>query len=133
MEKLLARYAPQVYAVMRMVIGLLFFCHGLQKVFGWFGGVNGAAAPLLSLFGIAGLIELITGALITVGFATATAAFVASGQMAVAYFIGHFPSGFWPIQNGGEESVFYCFVFLYMATRGAGGWSVDGAAVPAPH
>jgi putative oxidoreductase len=133
MEKLLVGYAPQVYAVMRMVIGLLFFCHGLQKVFGWFGGVNGAAAPLLSLFGIAGLIELITGALITVGFATATAAFVASGQMAVAYFIGHFPSSFWPIQNGGEESVFYCFVFLYMATRGGGRWSVDGAPAPVPH
>jgi len=133
MEKLLAGYAPQVYAAMRIVIGLLFFCHGLQKVFGWFGGVNGAAAPLLSLIGIAGLIELITGALITVGFATGTAAFIASGQMAVAYFIGHFPSGFWPIQNGGEESVFYCFVFLYMATRGARVWSVDTASLRAPH
>lgn len=127
MEKILAGYAPQAYAAMRIVVGLLFFCHGLQKVFGWFGGVNGAAAPLLSLIGIAGLIEIITGALITVGFATATAAFIASGQMAVAYFIGHFPRGFWPIQNGGELSVLYCFVFLYMATRGSGIWSVDAA------
>jgi putative oxidoreductase len=129
MGKLLAGYAPQVYAAMRFVIGLLFFCHGLQKVFGWFGGVNGAAAPLLSLIGIAGLIELITGAMVTVGCATVASAFVASGQMAVAYFIGHLPSGFWPIQNGGEESVFYCFAFLYRATRGAGMWSVDGASI----
>ena len=128
MEKLLAGYAPQAYAAMRIVVGLLFFCHGLQKVFGLFGGVNGAPAPLLSLFGIAGLVELITGALITVGWFAATAAFVASGQMAVAYFTAHFPSGFWPIQNGGEEAVFYCFVFLYMAARGAGIWSVDSTS-----
>jgi putative oxidoreductase len=128
MEKLFASYTEHAYAAMRIVIGLLFFCHGLQKVFGLFGGVTGAAAPLTSLFGIAGLIELITGALITVGWFAATAAFVASGQMAAAYFIGHFPSGFWPIQNGGEEAVFYCFVFLYMATRGAGIWSVDAAS-----
>ena len=133
MEILLAGYAPQGYAILRIVVGLLFFCHGLQKVFGWFGGVNGAAAPLLSLLGIAGLIEIVTGALIAVGFATRTAAFIASGEMAVAYFIGHFPNGFWPIQNGGEESVFYCFVFLYMATRDAGMWSVDAACVRAPH
>lgn len=127
MEKLLAGYAPQAYAVMRIVVGLLFFCHGLQKVFGFFGGVNGAAAPLFSLLGIAGLIELIAGALIAVGFATGTAAFIASGQMAAAYFMGHFPAGFWPIQNDGELAVFYCFVFLYMATRGSGIWSIDAA------
>jgi putative oxidoreductase len=126
-EKLLAGYAPQAYAVMRIVIGLLFFCHGLQKVFGLFGGVNGAAAPLLTLLGIAGLIELIAGALIAVGFAAGTAAFIASGQMAAAYFMGHFPAGFWPIQNDGELAVLYCFVFFYMATRGSGIWSIDAA------
>ena len=129
MEKILSAYAPQAYAIMRIVVGLLFFCHGLQKVFGWFGGVSGATAPLFSLLGIAGLIELITGALIVVGFTTVISAFIASGQMAAAYFIGHFPNGFWPIQNGGEESVFYCFVFLYMATRGAGIWSIDGPTI----
>jgi putative oxidoreductase len=127
MEKILAGYAPQAYAAMRIIIGLSFFCHGLQKVFGLFGGVNGAAAALLSLLGIAGLIELVTGALIAVGFAVGTAAFIASGQMAVAYFAGHFPAGSWPIQNDGELSVLYCFVFLYMATRGSGIWSVDAA------
>jgi putative oxidoreductase len=126
-EKILSGYAPQAYAIMRIVVGLLFFCHGLQKVFGLFGGVNGAAAPLLSLFGIAGLIELVTGALIAAGFAAGTAAFIASGQMAVAYLAGHFPAGSWPIQNNGELAALYCFVFLYMATCGSGLWSVDSA------
>jgi putative oxidoreductase len=125
MEKWLAGYAPQAYAAMRIVVGLLFLCHGLQKVFGLFGGINGAPAPLLSLFGIAGLIEVIAGALITIGFATVNAAFIASGQMAVAYFTAHFPVVFWPIQNGGEEAVLYCFVFLYLATHGSGIWSID--------
>jgi putative oxidoreductase len=127
MDKLLAGNSEQAYAAMRIVVGLLFFCHGLQKAFGLFGGVNGAAAPIMSLIGVAGWMELITGALIAIGFATVKAAFIASGQMAVAYFIGHFPSGFWPILNDGEEAVLYCFVFLYMSTHGAGIWSVDGA------
>ena len=125
MEKILAGYAPQAYAAMRIIFGLLFLCHGLQKAFGLFGGVKGAAVPLLSLLGIAGLIELVTGALIAVGFAAGTAAFIASGQMAVAYFAGHFPAGSWPIQNNGELPVLYCFVFLYIATHGPGIWSVD--------
>ena len=128
MENILSRYSAETYAAMRIVVGLLFFCHGLQKVFGLFGGVNGAAAPLLSLIGIAGLIELLAGALIALGFRTAMAAFIASGHMAAAYFIGHFSNGFWPIENNGELAVFYCFVFLYMATRGSGVWSIDGAA-----
>ncbi len=127
METILAGYAPQAYAAMRIIFGLLFLCHGLQKVFGLFGGVNGAAAALLSLLGIAGLIEVVTGALIAVGFAAGTAAFIASGQMAVAYFAGHFPAGSWPIQNDGELAVLYCFVFLYMATRGSGIWGLDAA------
>ena len=80
---------------------------------------------MLSLIGVAGLIELITGALITVGGCTVVACFIASGLMAAAYFIGHFPAGFWPIKNGGEEAVFYCFVFLYMATKGSGRLSLD--------
>jgi putative oxidoreductase len=126
-EKILAGYAPQAYAAMRIVVGLLFFCHGLQKVFGLFGGVKGAAVPLASVLGAAGLIELVAGALIAIGFAAGTAAFIASGEMAVAYFGSHLPAGFWPLQNGGELAVLYCFVFLYMATRGSGIWSVDAA------
>ena len=129
MPNALAHYAPQAYALMRIMVGLLFLCHGLQKVFGLFGGLNGngAAAPLLSLLGIAGLIELVAGALIAVGLFTTRAAFIASGQMAVAYFLSHLPMGFWPIQNNGAEAVLFCFVFLYMATRGAGILSVDSA------
>lgn len=129
MEKYLGGFARYTYALMRIIIALLFACHGAQKVFGWFGGIDGkgTAAPLSSLFGVAGTIEMITGFLITIGLLAGYAAFIASGQMAAAYFIGHFPNGIWPIENKGEEAVFYCFVFLYMAARGAGIWSIDGA------
>lgn len=128
MERYFASYAPQAYAIMRIVIGLLFFCHGAQKVFGLFGGINGAPVPLASLLGVAGVLELVLGALVAVGWLAGYAAFLASGQMAAAYFIAHFPQGFWPIQNGGVQAVFYCFVFLYMATQGAGIWSIDKSA-----
>jgi putative oxidoreductase len=127
MERILAGYAPQAYALLRIVVGLLFFCHGAQKVFGLFGGIGGAPVPIASLYGVAGVLELIFGGLVAVGWLAGYAAFLASGQMAAAYFIDHFPQGFWPIQNNGEEAVFYCFVFLYMATQGAGIWSIDGA------
>jgi putative oxidoreductase len=127
MERILAGYAPQAYALLRIVVGLLFFCHGAQKVFGLFGGIGGAPVPIASLYGVAGVLELIFGGLVAVGWLAGYAAFLASGQMAVGYFIDHFPQGFWPIQNNGEEAVFYCFVFLYMATQGAGIWSIDGA------
>ena len=127
MEKLLVNYAPQIYAILRIVFGFLFFCHGLQKVFGLFGGVDGAAAPLFSLFGVAGMIEIIGGLLVTLGLFTGTVAFILSGQMAVAYFIGHFPAGIWPLENKGEEAVLYCFIFLYMATQGSGIWNLDAA------
>ena len=126
MEKILARLGPYAYALMRIVAGLLFICHGGQKVFGWFGGMGGQPAPLTSMFGIAGVIELVLGFLITLGFLTSYAAFVASGEMAVAYFIGHYPKSFWPLENEGEPAVLFCFIFLYIATQGAGIWSVDG-------
>ena len=126
MEKILARLGPYAYALMRIVAGLLFICHGGQKVFGWFGGMGGQPAPLTSMFGIAGVIELILGFLITIGFLTSYAAFIGSGEMAVAYFIGHYPQSFWPLENAGEPAVLFCFIFLYIATQGAGIWSVDG-------
>jgi putative oxidoreductase len=122
-EKILARFGPYAYAIMRIVVGLLFVCHGGQKVFGWFGG---QPAPLMSLLGVAGIIELVLGALITIGFLTSYAAFIASGEMAVAYFMAHYPKSFWPLENQGEPAVLFCFVFLYIATQGAGIWSVDG-------
>jgi putative oxidoreductase len=125
MEKSLAPLAPYAYAIMRIIVGLLFVCHGAQKVFGWFGG---KPAPLGSLLGVAGIIELVFGLLIAIGFLTSYAAFIASGEMAVAYFMAHYPKSFWPIENEGEPAVLFCFVFLYMATQGAGIWSIDATS-----
>ena len=129
MERFLGQYSPYLYAVLRIVVGFLFTCHGAQKLFGVLGGMGepGVTAPLFSMMGLAGVIEVVGGLLVMVGFLTGYAAFIASGQMAGAYFMAHFPQGFWPIQNNGEPAVLFCFVFLYMASRGAGVWSVDRA------
>lgn len=113
------------YAAMRIVLSFLYFCHGLQKLVGAFGGHQ---VPLGSLLGAAAAIETVLGALILVGFQTSWAAFIACGEMAVAYFRAHAPRGGLPIRNGGELAVALCFVFLYVAMRGGGRWSVDGRA-----
>ena len=117
----LERFAQPIYAVLRVVTGLLFFCHGAQKTFLLFGGTP----PPNALITAAGWIELVTGLLIAIGLFTGIAAFIASGQMAVAYFMAHAPNGFLPIVNHGELAVVYCFLFLYFAAVGAGPWSVD--------
>jgi putative oxidoreductase len=122
MERILGRFAPQCYALLRIVAGLLFACHGAQKLFGVLGGPQMALA---SQMGLAGVIEFVGGLLIAVGFLTGFAAFIASGEMAFAYFQAHTPRGPWPIRNGGELAVLYCFLFLYIACRGAGAWGVD--------
>lgn len=109
---------------MRISVGLLLVRRGLPKAIDAFSGVNGAPPPLFSLIGIAGCLELVLGSMITLGIFTVAAAFLASGQMAVAYFIGDSPQDFWPIMNQGKEAVLYCLVFLYIATRGPGIWSV---------
>lgn len=110
------------YAAMRIVTGLLFLFHGLQKVFGMYGG---KAVPLASLYGAAGIIELAGGVLVMIGLFTVPVALICSGEMAVAYFMSHYPNGFWPIVNRGELAALYCFVFLYIATRGGGPLSLD--------
>jgi putative oxidoreductase len=115
------RLSPVTYAFMRIVFGFLWLFHGLQK----FGVLGGDPLDPLSLRGVAGLIEVVAGSLILVGLFTRPAAFLASGQMAAAYFIAHAPRGPWPIQNGGEPAVLFCFAFLYIASRGAGRWSLD--------
>jgi putative oxidoreductase len=116
------RFAPQTYALLRIVFGFLFLCHGLQK----FGMLGGQVIPLFQgLVGFAGPLEVILGTLIMVGLFTRPAAFLASGEMAVAYFMAHMPRGLLPIQNGGEPAVLFCFAFLYIASRGAGIWSID--------
>lgn len=122
MRWFLNRYSEPLFAVLRVVVGLLFACHGADKLFGAFGGQVMTGVPLMLA---AGIIELAGGLLIAVGLFTEIAAFVCSGEMAVAYFQGHFPSGFWPIQNHGELAVLYCFLFLYVAARGSGALSVD--------
>ena len=125
MERVLGRFSPQLYALMRIVVGLLFACHGAQKLFGVLGGPQMALA---SRMGLAGVIEFFGGLFIAIGFLTGIAAFIASGEMAAAYFIAHFPHGVVPIRNGGEPVVLYCFVFLFIASRGAGIWGVDRAS-----
>ena len=110
------------YAAMRIVTGLLFLFHGLQKVVGIYGG---QVQPVGSLPWVAGVIELAGGVLVMVGLLTALAAFICSGEMAAAYFMAHFPKAFWPVQNQGELAALYCFVFLYIASRGGGPLSVD--------
>jgi putative oxidoreductase len=118
------RYAPTTYALFLIVFGFLFLCNGLQKTMGMFGG---QVPPLMSMAGAAGVIETVGGLLIMVGFLTRYAAFISSGEMAVAYFMVHQPTGPLPIVNNGQLSVLFCFAFLYIASRGAGTLSVDGA------
>lgn len=122
MQKLLVRVEPMVYALLRIVAGLLFAQHGAQKIFGLLGG---KVVPLASQAGLAGIIELVGGLLIAVGLFTPIAAFIASGEMAAAYFIAHAPQGFWPVVNRGELAALYCFLFLYIAVRGAGRFAVQ--------
>jgi putative oxidoreductase len=130
MDRFLGRYDEYAYAALRVVAGFLFACHGMQKVFGALGGAHGkgAAEAVFTLSWVSGAIELL-GVLIALGVLTGYAAFLCSGEMAVAYFMAHSPHGFWPIQNHGELAVLYCFVFLYLATRGDGRFSV-GALLP---
>jgi len=109
------------YGLMRIAAGLLFACHGAQKLFGLFGGTGAASGTLIT---IAGIIEFFGGALIALGLWAGFAAFIASGQMAAAYFMVHASGGFWPIVNQGELAVLYCFVFLYIAAKGSGSLSI---------
>ncbi len=119
-------FQSQAYALLRIIAGLLFLCHGASKLFG-FPVPPPAAAPAFIQY-TAGPIELIGGALVMIGLMTRWSAFICSGMMAVAYWIAHGTKALLPIQNGGELAAVYCFVFLYIAASGAGIWSVDGDA-----
>lgn len=116
-------YSSYAYALLRIVAGLLFALHGAQKLLGFPGG--GETVPLGSLMGVAGIIELVGGILIMIGLFTRIAAFLASGQMAVAYFMAHVPKGMHPLVNQGEPALLFCFIFLFIAAYGAGIWSLD--------
>jgi putative oxidoreductase len=122
MNRWLGKQSEWIYALMRVVVGLLFACHGAQKLFGVLGGEQKLSDPLPLA---AGIIEFLGGLMVAMGLHAAYAAFIASGTMAVAYFKVHAPRGFWPIENRGELAVVYCFVFLYIAARGSGILSLD--------
>lgn len=123
MAFLISKYSAQCYALMRIVVGFLFLWHGCQKLFNFPGGMPDGV-PAFIIY-VAGPIELIGGILVMVGLFTHWAAFIASGQMAFAYWIGHGTKALLPLQNNGELAVLYCFVFLFIAAQGSGIWSVD--------
>jgi putative oxidoreductase len=128
MAEVIGRFSAQTFALLRIVAGLMFAMHGTQKLLGWPPMPPGMAGPLPPLMMVAGGIELVCGLLVAVGFFTGIAAFIASGEMAVAYFMGHASHGpFWPLENKGELAVLYCFVLLFIAAHGAGIWSIDNA------
>jgi putative oxidoreductase len=118
-------WRPRVLSVLRIVAGLLVLQYGTAKLFGWPAVAMFANLPWNSLFGIAGMFELIGGALLVVGLFTRPVAFVLSGEMAAAYFIEHFPHSFFPVLNHGDLAVSLCFIFFYLAFAGGGPWSLD--------
>ena len=118
-------WAPRLLAVFRIVMSVLFLSHGLVKIFGFPAGAQPGKVPLLGLLGAAAVLEVVGGALVGLGLFTRPAAFLLSGQMAIGYFMFHAPKSFFPVLNGGEPAILYCFGFLYFAAAGAGVWSLD--------
>lgn len=117
-------YAPYFLAILRIVAALLFIAHGTSKLFGWPSAAM--QPPLMSLFGLAAVLEVIGGLLLLLGLFTRPVAFLLAGEMAVAYFMAHAPNDFFPVNNGGDAAVLFCFVFLYLVFSGPGAWSLDG-------
>ena len=125
-EAFLNQWAPRVLSLLRIVAGLLFLQHGLSKYFAWPAN-SPANFQMMSLIGLAGALEIVGGVLIAAGLFTRQVAFIVSGEMAFAYFMGHFPRSFFPQANGGEAAILFCFVFLYLVFAGPGCWSIDAA------
>jgi putative oxidoreductase len=123
----LSRWQPHVLAILRIVVGLLFIEHATIKLLGFPPGGQPGLQEAGTLLWVAGLIELVTGALVVLGLWTRLAAFIAAGEMAVAYFMFHASKGFYPAVNMGEAAILFCFACLYLAAAGPGAWSVDGA------
>ena len=123
----LSRWQPQLLAILRIIVGLLFLEHALIKLVGFPPGGKPGLQDVGSFFWIAGVIELVTSVLVILGLFTRLAAFVAAGEMAVAYWMIHAKMGMYPAVNMGEGAILFCFVFLYLAAAGAGAWSIDEA------
>ena len=123
LEELLSPYRPHFLSILRIMTALLFLAHGTSKLLGW--PDTGFMPPLVSLAGLAGVLELVGGILLVIGYLTRPVAFILAGEMAVAYFMAHAPQSFFPILNGGEAAILFCFVFLYLVFAGAGDWSLD--------
>ena len=123
----LSRWQPQLLALLRIVTALLLLEHATMKFFHFPAPLMPGSLPPLLI--VAGAIELVAGALVTIGLCTRLAAFIASGETAVAYFMAHFPKSFWPAINQGEAAIFFCFIFLYIAAAGPGAWSIDRARI----
>jgi putative oxidoreductase len=121
----LSRWAPQLLSVLRIITALLFFAHGSAKLFGFPYVEMLSGVPIGSLYGIAGIIEVIAGILLTIGLFSRLVAFIVSGEMAIGYFHTHAPQNFHPLLNGGESAILFCFIFLYIAAAGPGPWSAD--------
>jgi len=119
-------WTPRILALLRIITALLFLEHATMKFLHFPAPLPGMAGPLPPLIMAAGAIEAVTGVLITLGLFTRIAAFIASGEMAVAYFMFHMSQGFWPALNMGEGAILFCFIFLYIACAGPGAWSLDG-------
>lgn len=127
LAKTVSTFEPYLRSLLRIVVGFTFSLHGYQKFFGWFGGLGGNKAELASMMGVAGVLETFGGGLIILGLLTRPTAFILCGQMAVAYFRVHLPMSFWPLLNGGEITVLYCFTYLWLSAAGAGPLSLDRA------
>lgn len=123
-------YSPQVLAILRIVVALLFIMHGTQKLFGFPAG--GSQPEVFSLLGLAAILEAFGGLAVLLGLFTRPIAFILSGEMAVAYWMVHAPNAALPINNGGEPAVLFCFVFLYFVFAGPGAWSLDQMRAAAP-
>ena len=125
-EKTRAEWTPRMLSILRIVAALLFMAHGTQKLLNFPPRANNAPGPdLFSLYGLAGAMEIVGGILLVFGLFTRPVAFLLSGEMAFAYWMSHAPRNFFPLLNGGDAAILYCFIFLYFAFAGGGAWSLD--------
>jgi len=124
MNSFLNTWSPVILSIVRIVVSLLFMQHGAQKLFG-FPAPQNSPFHFFSFYGVAGVLEFLGGAVLLLGLFTRQIAFLLCGEMAFAYFVAHFPRGFWPLNNSGELSVLFCFIFLYFVFAGGGPWGID--------